>query len=332
MAKYHVVFLRATRLCSLANCECENNASIVIRPDRRVSEKKLCSCRSSCSNAPTEIDITSSGAEAAPDSPWFRSTFRIPGMDCPSEEQMIRLRLSDIPMKFMSFDLPGRTLIVGHAGDVRMLIERLTPLGYGAHLQESRPLQSDDSIPVANTASEARVLWILLGINALMFVIEMIAGWWANSAGLISDAADMFADAVVYGVALYAVGKDAQHKLSAARISGMLQLVLALGALSETGRRIMTGSAPEEVAMIGISLLALAANVWCLLLISGHRHQGVHMRASYIFSANDVLANIGVILAGVLVAWSGSSLPDWIIGIVIGAMVLVGSIRILKLG
>lgn len=296
-----------------------------------MSEEKVCSCQSSCSRAPTEIEIPPSSPIAAPDSPWFRSTFHILGMDCPSEEQMIRLRLSDVPTKFMNFDLPGRTLVVGHAGDVRILIERLTPLGYGAVLQESRPLQADDSIPVANAATEARVLWILLGINALMFVIEMIAGWWADSAGLISDAADMFADAVVYGVALYAVGKDAKHKLSAARISGMLQLVLALGALSETGRRIMAGSSPEEVAMIGISLLALAANVWCLLLISGHRHQGVHMQASYIFSANDVLANIGVILAGVLVAWSGSSLPDWIIGIVIGAMVLVGSIRILRL-
>lgn len=83
--------------------------------------------------------------------------------------------------------------------------------------------------------------------------------------------------------------------------------------------------------MIGISLLALAANVWCLLLISRHRDKGVHMRASYIFSANDVLANLGVLLAGVLVAWTGSSLPDWIIGFAIGTMVLIGSIRILKL-
>jgi len=244
---------------------------------------------------------------------------------------MIRLRLSDVPIRFMEFDIPGRTVVVGHAGDVQTVLDRLVPLGYGAQLRESRPLLESDATPVSDPVAERNVLWKLLGINALMFLFESIAGWWADSAGLIADAADMFADAVVYGVALYAVGKAAKLKLSAARISGFFQLALAIGALSETGRRILAGSSPEEVAMIGVSLIALAANVWCLMLISRHRHQGVHMRASYIFSANDVLANLGVILAAGLVAWTGSPIPDWIIGLLIGMMVLVGAIRILRL-
>ena len=164
-----------------------------------------------------------------------------------------------------------------------------------------------------------------------MFVVEIIAGWLSNSAGLISDAADMFADAAVYGVALYAVGRSARHQLAAARLAGLLQLLLALGVLTETGRRIIAGQTPEELTMIGISLLALAANASCLLLISGHRHRGAHMQASYIFSATDVLANLGVIVAGVLVNWTASPWPDWIIGVVIGIMVLLGSIRILRL-
>lgn len=262
---------------------------------------------------------------------WFRSRFRIPGMDCPSEEQLIRLRLADVPTRFMVFDIPGRTLDVGHAGDVNQVTERLVTLGFGAALMESQPLSDDTVIPPTDAAAEARVLWLLLGINALMFVVEMVAGFWADSAALIADAADMLADAAVYGVALYAVGRDPRHKLRSARVSGLLQLVLAVVTLSETGRRVLAGSSPEEVAMIAISLLALAANVWCLSLISGHRDKGVHMRASYIFSANDVLANLGVILAGVLVTWSGSPLPDWIIGGLIGTMVLIGAIRILRL-
>lgn len=252
-------------------------------------------------------------------------------MDCPSEEQLIRLCLSDVPTRFMEFDIPGRTFVVGHAVDVGQIVERLKPLGFGAELLESRPFQADETAPSVDDKGEAKVLWMLLGINALMFVVEMAAGWWAGSAGLISDAADMFADAAVYGVALYAVGKATKHKLSAARISGLLQLILAVAVLSETGRRVFTGSSPEELTMIGVSLFALAANVWCLFLISRHRHKGVHMRASYIFSANDVIANLGVILAGVLVGWTGSALPDWIIGFAIGTMVLVGSIRILRL-
>ena len=244
---------------------------------------------------------------------------------------MIRLRLGDVPTRFMDFDIPGRTLVVAHACDVQEVLDRLLPLGYGAELRESQPLLASDAPPAPDVVAESNVLWILLGINALMFLVELCAGWWADSAGLIADAADMFADAVVYGVALYAVGKAAKFKLSAARISGLFQLALALGVLSETGRRILAGSSPDELAMIWVSLLALAANVGCLILISRHRQRGVHMRASYIFSANDVLANLGVILAAGLVAWSGSPVPDWIVGLLIGAVVLVGSVRILRL-
>ena len=91
-------------------------------------------------------------------------------------------------------------------------------------------------------------------------------------------------------------------------------------------------SEPASLAMIGVSVIALAANVVCLLLVYRHRHAGVHMTASYIFSANDVIAKVGVIAAGLLVSWTGSPWPDWIIGTVIGLVVLMGAVRILRLG
>lgn len=295
-----------------------------------MSDEKACSCNCSCAGSPNPDAVAVPNVPVS--GPLTRSVFRIPGMDCPSEEQMIRLRLGGLQIAAMSFDLPGRTLVVHHADDAGKVLECLVPLGYGAELQASAPLQDDEAIiPRTDDAAEARVLWILLGINALMFVVEVIAGWLAGSAGLLSDSADMFADAAVYGVSLYAVGRDQRHKLTAARLAGALQLVLAVAALAETGRRIVAGGLPDETAMVGISLLALAANVACLTLISRHRDGGVHMRASYIFSANDVLANIGVIVAGALVAWTASPLPDWIVGFAIGAMVLIGAIRILRL-
>jgi hypothetical protein len=263
----------------------------------------------------------------------MRSVFRIPGMDCPSEEQMIRMRLVDAPVAALAFDLAGRRLTVDHDGDPAAILARLVPLGYGAELAESRPLAAGEAQVAAPTGdgAEARVLWILLAINALMFVVELGAGLWARSAGLIADAMDMFADAAVYGVALYAVGRAARHKLAAARLAGVLQMVLALGALAEVVRRIVTGAMPEPVGMMGIALLALAANVACLVLIARHREGGVHMKASYIFSANDVIANLGVIGAGALVAWLGTPWPDWIIGSLIAAVVLTGAVRILRL-
>ena len=141
----------------------------------------------------------------------------------------------------------------------------------------------------------------------------------------------MFADAAVYGLALYAVGRAASLKVKAAHIAGWLQVVLAIGALTEVVRRVAFGSEPQSGLMMGIGLVALLANVTCLVLISKKRDRGAHMTASYIFSANDVIANSGVIAAGALVAWTGSSLPDLVIGTVIGLVVLNGARRILKL-
>lgn len=182
----------------------------------------------------------------------------------------------------------------------------------------------------AAATAEAKTLRWLLGINALMFVVEIVTGWLAQSTGLIADSLDMLADAAVYGLALYAVG-HAGRQLGAARLSGWLQMLLALGVLSEVVRRWVLGSAPEPLPMMGIALLALVANVACLALLARHRKGGAHMRASWIFSTNDVLANLGVILAGALVAWTGSNIPDLLIGLLIALLVLNGARRILQL-
>jgi hypothetical protein len=130
-----------------------------------MSDKNECSCSRGCGANPVEgLDpVAASERPLSNEQQWFRSRFRIPGMDCPSEEQMIRLRLADVPVRFMVFDIPGRTLVVGHAGDVKQVIERLVPLGYGAALMESQPLSADTVIPPTDAAAEARVLRLLLG-------------------------------------------------------------------------------------------------------------------------------------------------------------------------
>ena len=290
------------------------------------------SCSGRCKCAPENEAVAENAKAPDVEGTVMRSVFRIPGMDCPAEEQMIRLRLADMPVASLEFDLPGRHLVVCHSGDASTILQRIAPLDYGAELVASRPIPpSEITVAAESEATEARTLWILLTINAVMFVIEMVAGWWGDSVGLISDGVDMFADAAVYGVALYAIGRGARHKVSAAKLAGILQLLLALAALGEVSRRAFAGSFPEELTMVGISLLALAANITCLALISRHRQGGVHMRASYIFSANDVLANLGVIAAGILVALTNSPIPDWTIGTLIGVLVLVGAFRILRL-
>ena len=178
--------------------------------------------------------------------------------------------------------------------------------------------------------SERRVLVALLLINGVMFVAEFIVGWWAQSTALIADALDMLADAMVYGVGLYAVGRSLLVKAHAARISGVLQVLLGLLVLIDILRRFVVGSEPVSILMMGMGLIALVANITCLVLISKHREAEVHMRASWIFSKNDVIANLGVILAGGLVAWTGSRLPDLVIGLLVALIVIRGGVLILQ--
>ena len=177
---------------------------------------------------------------------------------------------------------------------------------------------------------EKKTLIVLLSINAAMFVVESVLGWLAQSTGLIADSLDMFADAAVYGISLYAVGKGILYQARSAQVSGFLQVLLGLGVLFEVIRRLMLGSEPQSVLIMSVGVIALLANMVCLVLISRHKEGGVHMRASWIFSTNDVIANLGVIVSGVLVAITGSRFPDLIVGTIISLIVTWGGIKILK--
>ncbi|WP_317930721.1 cation transporter [Halioxenophilus sp. WMMB6] len=177
---------------------------------------------------------------------------------------------------------------------------------------------------------ERTTLITLLAINALMFVAELVLGWLAQSTGLIADSLDMLADATVYGLSLYAVGKGVVQQSRSAALSGWLQIILGVGVLFEVVRRLIFGSEPESMLIMSVGAVALLANISCLLLIAKHREGGVHMRASWIFSTNDVIANLGVIVSGLLVALLGSRLPDLLIGTLIAIVVIRGGVTILK--
>jgi Co/Zn/Cd efflux system component len=181
-----------------------------------------------------------------------------------------------------------------------------------------------------SAALERTTLWRLLGINGVMFVVEGLVGWWGESTGLLADSLDMLADASVYGIALYAVGRSQGLQKGAASASGVVQIALGIGVLLEVVRRLLYGSEPVSSLMITVGVLALLANVTCLLLLAKHRRGGIHMRASWIFSTNDVIANLGVVVSGALVMYLGTRLPDLIIGAIISVVVVRGGVQILR--
>ena len=230
---------------------------------------------------------------------------------------------------------PTRQLDFRHDGEVEPVTSKLKTLGLGASLQETVAANPETikaaEFSAASAKQESGTLRWLLGINALLFVVEMTAGLIAQSTGLIGESLDNFADAAVYGLALYAVGHSVKMQVRAAHLAGVLQLILAVGVLVEVVRRFVFGSEPESLVMMAIAFVALIANTACLLMVSKHRGGGAHMKASWIFSANDVVINLGVITAGALVAWTGSNYPDLIIGTIAGVIVLNGARRILAL-
>jgi len=264
------------------------------------------------------------------------STYNVPKMDCPSEERMIRMALTGFyNIQSLSFDLSNRKLEIIHQGETGPITSKLETLGLGASLQKSEEASAESVRAAessnANETEESGTLWILLAINGLMFLVEMTMGLIAQSAGLIADSLDMLADAAVYGLALYAVGHGIKMQVRAAHVAGILQLILAAGVLVEVGRRFLFGSDPQSLMMMAVASVALIANISCLLLIAKHRDGGAHMKASWIFSANDVVINLGVILAALLVTWTGSNYPDLVIGGIVGGIVLIGAKRILAL-
>ncbi len=293
------------------------------------------SCEDACGCDATSAE-GNAGSEASEASGNWISVYTVPKMDCPSEERMIRLALNGFEdIRGLSFDLSDRRLKVVHDGEAEPITAKLATLGLGASLQETAAADPESIKALGGTAisaeQESGTLRWLLGINAVLFAVEMTAGLIAQSTGLIAESLDNFADAAVYGLALYAVGHSVKMQVRAAHLAGVLQLILAVGVLAEVVRRFVFGSEPESLVMMGIAFIALIANTTCLLLISKHREGGAHMKASWIFSANDVVINLGVITAGALVAWTGSNYPDLIIGSIAGVIVLNGARRILAL-
>jgi Co/Zn/Cd efflux system component len=252
-------------------------------------------------------------------------------MDCAAEEQLVRMKLSDEPeVKHLAFDLPQHTVVVTHAGE-QVKIERLMgELKLGASLISQEEV--DEILPDTTDDQQRKLLIIVLLINFGLFVLEVTTGFIANSMGLVADSLDMLADAIVYGLSLYAVGKAVAQKKQVAKMSGYFQLALAIFGVAEVIRRFLgQGEEASFSLMIGISVLALIGNIASMFVLQRTRSQDANIKASQIFTSNDVLVNIGVTAAGILVFFTGSNIPDLVIGAIVFCIVGSGAYRILNL-
>ncbi|HXF65217.1 MAG TPA: cation transporter [Burkholderiales bacterium] len=169
---------------------------------------------------------------------------------------------------------------------------------------------------------QRRTLGIVLAINAAMFAVEAAAGLIAGSVALLADSLDMLGDALVYGLSLYVVARGARWKAGSAMVKGLVQLAFGLSVLGVALYKALHPAPPAAEVIGGIGLLALAANTACAWLLLRHRHEDVNMHSVWLCSRNDLVSNLAVILAGGLVAASGSHWPDVVVGLAIAALFL----------
>ncbi len=181
----------------------------------------------------------------------------------------------------------------------------------------------------ANTSAERKTLRVALALNLTMFVIGTIAGLLAESTGLLADALDMLTDAITYGLALMAISRGMAFKKNAARWSGGILVLLGIGIILDVVRRWFFGSEPVGSVMMVYSTVSFAVNLYVLTQVAKFHRGEVHLRASYICTRADVIANLAVFSSGGIVAVTGLSIVDLIIGSLIGLYVLKEAVEIL---
>lgn len=260
-----------------------------------------------------------------------KTVFEITKMDCPSEENLIRMKLDGIPgVEHLDFDIPNRKLAVFHDGQADQIETLILELNLGG-----QKLKTEETAQTqfAENSNQKKLLWTVLSINFLFFIIEMTTGLISKSMGLVADSLDMLADSFVYGVSLFAVGGTLIRKRRIAKLAGYFQILLAVMGFGEVLRRFFGAEQlPNFTTMIMVSVFALIANGICLYLLQKSKSkEEAHMKASMIFTSNDVIINLGVIVAGFLVNVLNSNKPDLIIGTIVFILVIQGARRILKL-
>jgi Co/Zn/Cd efflux system component len=260
-----------------------------------------------------------------------KTIFEITKMDCPSEENLIRMKLDGISsIANLDFDILNRKLTVFHRGGIDQIEKSVRELNLG---EKKISTEETDRIEFEENINQKKLLWTVLAINFAFFIIEMTTGLISKSMGLVADSLDMLADSFVYGISLFAVGGTLTRKKRIAKLAGYFQITLSIIGFVEILRRFFGNEKlPDFTTMIIVSIFALIANGICLYLMQKSKSkEEAHMKASMIFTSNDVIINLGVITAGILVNWLNSGKPDLIIGTIVFVLVIQGAFRILKL-
>ncbi len=174
-----------------------------------------------------------------------------------------------------------------------------------------------------------RALWAVIGINAVMFAVEVTAGVSADSQALKADALDFASDTVTYAISLSVIGASLRRRVYASLLKALSLGAVAIYILGITLIRLFEGGAPDAQTMGIIGVVAFFANLLSVVLLLRWRDGDSNVRSVWLCSRNDAIGNLGVIAAGILVSMTGSRWPDLVVGALLAGLFLKSAVSIL---
>ncbi len=186
------------------------------------------------------------------------------------------------------------------------------------------------SRPVHVAAAYKRALWFVVALNLGYGLAEVIGSLVSGSQAVQADALDFLGDGVISWLGLVAIGWSIASRAKAALLQGVFLGVLALGVVAGTIYRVVVTQQPEHVMMGGLALGALLVNVAAAAVLLPHRHGDANARAVWLFSRNDAIGNLAVVIAAALAWWTASPWPDLVVAFAVAGLFLQSSWSIVR--
>lgn len=204
--------------------------------------------------------------------------------------------------------------------------------GLGYRLARIDADEDDDRIPDLShvTPAYTRALWIVVLLNAGYGFVEVVGGFLAGSQSVKADALDFIGDGVISFLGLIAVGCGLAARAKAALLQGIFLGVLGAGVLVATAYRMVVQHQPAAGLMGILALIGLVVNVMAAVVLLPHRQGDANVRAVWLFSRNDAIGNVAVVIAALMVAWTQTPWPDLVVAVVIAVLFLQSSFSIIK--
>jgi Co/Zn/Cd efflux system component/copper chaperone CopZ len=260
--------------------------------------------------------------------------YRVTGMDCASCAAKIEgaaRSVSGVKEVKVSIVSQQMTLTTEHGGAPLPELERkISGLGY--RLTRLDADEDDDRIPDLSHVTPAykRALWIVVLLNAGYGLVELVGGFIAGSQSVKADALDFIGDGVISFLGLIAIGWGLAARAKAALLQGIFLGLLGAGVLVATVYRVLVYQQPEADLMGILGAIGLIINVSCAVVLLPHREGDANVRAVWLFSRNDAIGNVAVVIAAVLVAWTQTPWPDLLVAVVVAALFLQSAFSIIR--